>query len=291
MSDYKIFSDSTTDLSPELIREMDVEILPMPFVMNGQAYLNYPDEREMGSKEFYNRLRAGESSSTNQLNRIQLSEAFEPWLKKGFDILYIAFSSGLSGTYNTSCIIARELMEKYPERKIEVVDSLAASMGEGLLVYNACLQKKVGLSLEKLKNWLENNRQKISQWFTVDDLNHLKKSGRASGTAAFFGTMLGIKPVMHVDEEGHLVFVEKVRGRRASLDALVNHMIKTVDKPEEHVAFLSHGDALEDAKYVARKIREKIHIKDIFINSIGPVIGAHSGPGTIALFFTAKHKN
>lgn len=291
MNEYKIFSDSTTDLSPELIQELDVEIIPLTFIMGGNSYLNYPDEREMTSKEFYKRIRAGETSTTNQLNAVQFIEAFEPYLKKGVDIFYMAFSSGLSGTYSAACITAEELRAKYPERKIVVVDTLAASMGEGLLVYNAVQKKKEGATIEELKTWVEEKRNKMAHWFTVDDLNHLKRGGRVSGAAAFFGTVLGIKPVLHVDDEGHLIPMEKVRGRRQSLDALVSHMVKTVEHPNKQMIFISHGDALDDAKYVAQKIREKFPVKGICIHSIGPVIGAHSGPGTIALFFLAKNKD
>ncbi len=291
MNDYVIFSDSTTDLSPALIQEIGVEIIPLSFLLGGKAYLNYPDERDLSSKEFYRRIRQGESSTTNQLNSVQFVEAFEPVLQAGKDVFYMAFSSGLSGTYNNACMAAEELSAQYPQQKVIVVDTLAASMGEGLLVYLAAEKKKEGLSIEELKTWVETHRNKLAHWFTVDDLNHLKRGGRVSGAAAFFGTVLGIKPVLHVDDEGHLIPMEKVRGRRQSLDALVAHMKKSAEHPEGQTICISHGDAQEDAQYVAEKIREAFPVKQIYIHTIGPVIGAHSGPGTIALFYLAKDKN
>ena len=163
--------------------------------------------------------------------------------------------------------------------------------GEGLLVYHAAQLQKQGAAIEEVAKWVEENRNRMAHWFTVDDLNHLKRGGRVSGAAALFGTMLGIKPVLHVDDEGHLIPMEKVRGRRQSLDALVKHMAATVENPQDQVVFISHGDCLEDAGYVAQQVREKFQVQDIVINYIGPVIGSHSGPGTVALFFLGKSKN
>ena len=291
MSDFKIITDSTTDLTPELVEELDVHVIPMEFVFGDEVYHNYPDAREMSSPEFFRRLKNGEIAKTNQINTVTFLETFEPYLQEGKDVLYIGFSSALSGTFTRALEAIEELKKAYPERKILAADTLAYSMGEGLLVYNAVQKKREGATMEELKTWVEENRNKLAHWFTVDDLNHLKRGGRVSGAAAFFGTMLGIKPVLHVDDEGHLIPMEKVRGRRQSLDALVSHMVKTVEHPERQVIFISHGDALNDAKYVVQKIREKFQVKDIYIHSIGPVIGAHSGPGTIALFFLAKDKN
>ena len=184
-----------------------------------------------------------------------------------------------------------ELAEQYPERKVVTVDTLAASMGEGLLVYLAVQQKKQGKSLEEVAKWVEDNRLKLSHWFTVDDLNHLKRGGRVSGAAAFFGTMLNIKPVLHVDDEGHLIPMEKVRGRRQSLDALVDHMAKTGIDNAHQTVFISHGDCQSDVEYVADQIRRRFGTKDIHTNYIGPVIGTHSGPGTVALFFLAQNRD
>lgn len=291
MGDYKIISDSTCDLSPELIQELDVDIIPMEFSVGESSYHNYPDERELSSHQFYDCLRAGGTSITNQITPVIFHEVFEPVLQAGNDLLYIAFSSGLSGTCNNARITAQELGEKYPDRKIIVVDSLAASMGEGLLVYHAAKKKAEGQSIEEVRDWLLLNRSRLAHWFTVDDLNHLKRGGRVSGAAALVGTVLGIKPVLHVDDDGHLIPMEKVRGRRQSLDGLVDHMAEKVENPEEQMIFISHGDCLEDALYVAEQVKKRFSVKAQKINPIGPVIGTHSGPGTVALFFLGKDKN
>lgn len=291
MKDYKIITDSNCDLTPALIEELDVQVIPMEFVIGEKVYRNYPDERDMSTKEFYSRIRSGETSTTNQINTATFLDVFTPLLDAGQDIFYLAFSSGLSGTYNSACMAAEELRGRYPERTVLVVDTLAASMGEGLLVYYAVQQKRAGLSMQELEQWVIDHRNHLAHWFTVDDLNHLKRGGRVSSTAAFFGTMLGIKPVLHVDDEGHLIPVEKVRGRRQSLDALVRHMGKTAQLEHAKTVFLSHGDAQQDIDYVAAQVREKFPGTKIYINMIGPVIGAHSGPGTIALFFMADNKD
>lgn len=288
MNDYVIITDSTTDLTPEMIADLDLTIVPLEFTIDDQRHLD--DGRDIDSKQFYAMLRAGKMSVTGQVTTARFAEAFEPFLQDGHDILCIAFSSGLSGTCSSAHVAAQELAEKYPDRKIIAVDSLAASLGEGLLVYHAVMQKRAGLSIEELRIWVEENRNHLCHWFTVDDLYHLKRGGRVSPAAALFGTMLGIKPVLHVDDEGHLIPVEKVRGRKQSLDALVKHMIDTVIDPESQMVFISHGDCLEDAQYVADEVRSKMNVKDVAINFVGPVIGAHSGPGTIALFFLGTHK-
>ena len=291
MNPYKIITDSNTDLSPELIEQLGVYVIPMTFTMGNKLYRNYPDERDISNKEFYRLLREGQSAKTDQINSVTFQETFEPFLKEGMDLIYLALSSGLSVTYNGARLTVEELKSKYPGRKILVVDTLAASMGEGLLVYHAAQLQKQGAAIEEVAKWVEENRNRMAHWFTVDDLNHLKRGGRVSGAAALFGTMLGIKPVLHVDDEGHLIPMEKVRGRRQSLDALVKHMAATVENPQDQVVFISHGDCLEDAGYVAQQVREKFQVQDIVINYIGPVIGSHSGPGTVALFFLGKSKN
>ena len=287
MAEYVIFTDSTTDLTPELVAEMDVQVLPMRFMLDGKEYRNYPDNRELSPKEFYDKLRAGSMSTTSQINSATFIEAFTPVLEAGKDILYVAFSSGLSGTYQSACLAAEDLREQFPERTIECVDTLQASMGEGLVAYAAAMLKKDGMSLAELAAWLRENVQRFCAWFTVDDLMFLKRGGRLSGVAAVAGTLLGIKPVLHVDPDGHLIAMEKVRGRKASLDGLVRHFETSAENHADQTVFISHGDCLEDCQYVADKIKA-FGVKRICIGTIGPVIGAHSGPGTVALFFTGS---
>ncbi len=289
MNEYIIISDSTTDLTDQMAKDLEVSILPLSFTIDGKTYKNYLDGREMSNAGFYTKLKQGKMSTTSQLNSEDFKEVFEPILESGKDILYIGFSSGLSGTYQSSNIAKSELEEKYPNSKIYCVDSRCASMGEGLLVHLAVEQKRKGLNIDELQSWLTTNIPKLCHWFTVDDLHHLKRGGRVSAAAALVGTMLGIKPVLHVDDEGHLIPVSKIRGRRASLDALVAQMEKTAIDPKSQTVFISHGDSLEDAKYVGSLIKNKLGSK-VVINEIGPVIGAHSGPGTIALFFLGEKR-
>ncbi len=291
MYDYRIITDSTSDLPVKLIKAMDIEVIPMTFTVGEDSYINYPDERDISSHNFYDRLRGGEMATTNQIGPVTFAEAFETALKAGQDVIYIGFSSALSGTYNNARLIAEGLALKYPLRKVCAVDSLAASMGEGLLVYYAAQMRQNGSSVDEVYKWLLSNRARLAHWFTVDDLNHLKRGGRVSGAAALVGTMLGIKPVLHVDSEGRLIPVEKVRGRRQSLDALLHHMQNAVEDPEGQMIFVSHGDAPEDAKYIADQVRKRFHVQATEINPIGPVIGTHSGPGTVALFYLGKDRN
>lgn len=291
MADYKIISDSTTDLPVELVEKLDLHIIPMIYSIDGKDYVNKPGDSGLSSHDFYELLRSGKMSTTSQINSETFKDEFSPYLSSGLDILYVCFSSGLSSTYNSALIAVEELREQFPERKVLVVDSLAASMGEGLLVYHTAMKKKEGLGIDEVAKWVEDNRLKLAHWFTVEDLNHLKRGGRVSGAAALVGTMLSIKPVLHVDNEGHLIPVEKIRGRRNSLESLVKHMEKTVTNPAEQVVFISHGDALSDAQHVEKLVRDKFGVKTFYINPIGPIIGTHSGPGTVALFFLADNRD
>lgn len=287
---YIILTESNCDLSPEQIKKWNIEVLPMPFTVEGKQYLGYPDGREMKIEEFYKLLREGKMSKTAAPNPADFVEKVEPFLKERKDVLYIAFSSGLSSTCINANMAAAELMEKYPERKFIVVDSLCASMGLGLMVALACDKRDEGLSIEENAKWVEENKLHLCHWFTVNDLFHLKRGGRVSATSAILGSALGIKPVLHVDDEGHLIPVSKVRGRKQSLDALVKMMAETVTDAKNGYVFISHGDCLEDAKYVEKQIREKLGSKKFYINFIGTSIGTHSGPGTVALFFLGTHR-
>lgn len=287
MDTYVLMTDSTCDLTAEMAKELDVEVIPFNFIMDGNTYAGELDYREMPIEEFYSKLRNGSMSTTSQINSEEFTSRFEPYLKEGKDVLYIAFSSGLSGTCQSAMIAKRDLEEKYPGRKIEIFDSLCASMGQGLFVYHAAKKRQAGSGISELMGWMKDNVMGLAHWFTVDDLNFLKRGGRVSTATAVLGTMLGIKPVLHVDDEGHLVPVSKVRGRKQSLDALVKKMEETVVDPKDQVVFVSHGDSLEDAQYVAKEVKRKFKPKEIHINYIGPIVGGHSGPGTIALFFLA----
>ena len=285
MSDFILVTDSSADLSAEMAQAIQVPVLPLRFTIQGQAYRNYPDNRDMDLALFYDMLRAGELATTAALNLHDFVEGLEPYLKEGKDILILAFSSGLSNTYNAARLAAEELHESYPQRKIYAVDTLCASMGQGLLVGLAAKKRDEGASIEEVRDWVEENKLYLCHQFTVDDLHFLKRGGRVSATTAVVGSMLQIKPVLHVDDEGHLINIGKARGRHASLKALVDKMEKTVTEEGKKTVFISHGDCLKDAQLVADMVRERFGTQDIHINYVGPVIGAHSGPGTLALFY------
>lgn len=283
MSDYVIVTDSSADLPADLVRELGVEVLPLSFAVQGKNYRNYPDDREMDPKVFYKMLRDGEMATTSAVNVAEYTAMLEPFLQAGKDVLALTFSSGLSTTFQSSVIAANELAEQYPDRKIFSVDTLCASMGQGLLVWLAVQEQRKGKSIEEVRDWVEENKLYLCHWFTVDDLHFLKRGGRISAATAVVGTMLSIKPVLHVDDEGHLINMGKARGRGASLTALVDHMEETVTDVD--TVFISHGDCLADAEKVAADVKKRFGTEHIVINNIGPVIGAHSGPGTVALFF------
>ena len=291
MREYKILTDSTTDLSPQLVAQTGVTVLPMTYTIGEKSYRNDPEETDLSSGDFYDMLRGGAMSTTSQINVETFREVAGKMARDGFDVLYVGFSSGLSGTFNSARIAFEDLSAEYPEHKFLAVDSLCASMGEGLLVYHAAQQQKAGRSIEETARWLEENKLHLAHWFTVDDLMFPFRGGRVSRTSAWAGTLLNIKPVMHVDDEGHLIPLEKVRGRKKSLKALVDHMEQTATAPvADQTVFITHGDCIEDAEYVADLVRERFGVTDILINYVDPVIGAHSGPGTMALFFLASER-
>ena len=290
MSEYVLITDSSADLSQEMVQELGVTVLPLSFTIQGKTYRNYPDNREMDLPLFYDMLRAGELATTSAVNVAEYTQAVEPILQEGKDVLILAFSSGLSSTYQASVLAAEELREKYPDRKIYTVDTLCASMGQGLLVYLAVQEQRKGRSIEEVRDWAESTKLHLCHQFTVDDLHFLKRGGRISATTAVVGSMLQIKPVLHVDNEGHLINIGKARGRQASLKALVDKMEKTVTEEGKKTVFISHGDCRKDAVAVADMVRERFGTQDIRINYVGPVIGAHSGPGTLALFYLGTER-
>ena len=290
MGEYVILTDSSADLTAELVAELGVEVIPLSFTMEDKTYFNYPDNRDIDPADFYARLRGGAMATTAAVNVADYTEAIEPILKEGKDVLVLAFSSGLSATCHSAQIAAGELMEQYPDRKVYVVDTLCASLGQGLLVWYAANLKKQGKTMEVVRDWTEEHKLNLCHWFTVDDLHFLKRGGRISAATAVLGTMLSIKPVMHVDNEGHLIKVGTARGRNASLKALVDHMEQTVLDLKGQSIFISHGDCLADAQKVADDVKARFGVESIIINYVGPVIGAHSGPGTVALFFMGSER-
>lgn len=290
MPDFVILTDSSADLSADMAQKLNVEVLPLGFVLDNQTYRNYPDNREMDPHVFYERLRAGDVATTNAVNVAQYVEALEPLLQAGKDVLVLAFSSGLSTTYNSSRLAVEELSAKYPERKLYTVDTLCASLGQGLLVWYAARERDRGHSIEEVRDWIEEHRLNICHQFTVDDLHFLKRGGRISAATAVVGTMLQIKPVLHVDDEGHLINIGKARGRQAALKALVDKMEQTALDSGSLTVFISHGDCLEDAQTVAEMVKKRFGVEDVYINYVGPVIGAHSGPGTVALFYAGTER-
>ena len=290
MSEFVILTDSCADLTADMVEQLGVQVLPLSFNMDGKTVFNYPDNREMDPHEFYDHLRAGKMATTSAVNVAQFTEAMEPVLQQGKDVLVLAFSSGLSTTYNSAAIAADDLKEKYPERKIYVVDTLCASLGQGLLVYLAAKEQEKGGSIEQVRDWAENNKMSVAHQFTVNDLFHLKRGGRVSAATAVVGSMLAIKPVLHVDDEGHLINIGKVRGRAASLKALVDAMEKSVIDPANQTVFISHGDCWDDANAVADMVKERFGVKEVLMNYVGPVIGAHAGPGVVALFYIGKER-
>jgi len=285
MSDFVILTDSSADLGTDLIDQYDIRVLPLSFTIRGLTYQDFPDHRDMDPRVFYDMLRKEEVATTAAVNVAQYIQALDALLREGRDVLVLAFSSGLSMTYNASSMAVEELRDKYPDRKLYTVDTLCASLGQGLLVWMAALEREKGKSIEEVRDWVVSHKLNICHQFTVDDLHFLKRGGRISATTAVVGSMLQIKPVLHVDNDGRLVNVGKARGRHGSLKALVDRMEQTAIDPREQTVFISHGDCIKDAELVAQMVKDRFGVQNVYINYVGPVIGAHSGPGTLALFY------
>ncbi len=289
MKDYVIVTDSTTDLPIEFANHHNLIVLPLGFLdEKGKEYKNTLDHHDMPIKEFYNQMRKGATFKTNQVNVQTYQNLFEQIVKEGKDIIVISFSSGLSGSFNSACVAKNMLEEEYPEAKIRVIDSLCASLGEGLLVYYAIKAKEEGKNYQELVDYLENLKHNISHWFTVDDIDTLKRGGRLSGATAFVAKTLKIKPVLYVSEEGKLVARTKKIGRKNALNEIVEKLVSMYDKNHNDIIFISHGDCIEDVNYVKTKITEKTGINNFLINEVGPVIGSHAGPGVLAIFFVSE---
>lgn len=286
MSEYVILTDSGADLPVEVAKRYEIGVIDLLLQVGNETKLN----GEVDSKEFYALLREKTPVTTSAVNMERFKEYFEGYLKEGKDILYLGFSSGLSATYTAGRNAAEELKEAYPERKILTADTLAASLGQGLLVTHAAKKKEAGASIDDVYAYVMENRLHLCHWFTVDDLFFLKRGGRVSAATAVLGTMLAIKPFMHVDNEGHLINVSKVRGRRASIDAMFDKIAETAIAPEGQLYYICHGDCIEDAEYLADKIKKAYPASEVMIGYTGTVIGAHSGPGTLALFFLGTER-
>ena len=287
MANYKIITDSACDLPKAMLQQLSVEAAPLHVLFRGE---NLADSVDEGLQEIYAGLRAGEKTTTSAVNPEGWAAAMEPVLAAGEDVLAIAFSSGLSTTYQSAVIAAEELAEKYPQRQIRVVDSLCAALGQGLFVWYACKKRDEGLSLEELTAWCEENKLHVCHWFTVNDLMYLKRGGRISATTAVLGTMLQIKPILHVDDEGHLVNMIKARGRKGSIEGLVKKLQELGEGYDNNTVFICHGDCLEEAEQLKALAQQCQGVKEVFVGNLGAVIGSHAGPGTLALFFMGKHR-
>ena len=288
MNNYVIYTDSACDIAPEILEEWGVRVIPLTFMFQDEdkQYSNY----DLSAKDFYGKMREGKVAKTSAINIATFKEQFGKILADDFDLLYIAFSSGLSTTYNSANIAAEELREEYPDRKIITVDTLSASAGMGLLVYLTVQKKNEGASIEQAAQFAYNNRLNLCHWFTVDDLVYLKRGGRISPTVAFVGGLLGIKPIMHMDNDGKLINMFKARGRKAAIQAIADKYGELSITPNKGTVFISHGDCIDDAKALADIVKKTYGVEVKIFADIGPVIGAHSGPGTLALFFLGKER-
>lgn len=285
--DFQIITDSCCDFPTPMYGQLGLTFVPLTVEFRGNTF---DDKNDDSLKDMYQGLRAGEVAKTSAVNPSRWSQAMEKALAAGKDVLVLAFSSGLSTTYQSAVIAAEELKDAYPDRKIQVIDTLCASMGQGLLVWYACKKRDEGLSLDEVAQWVLDNRLHLCHWFTVDDLMYLKRGGRISAATALVGTMLQIKPLLHVDDEGHLINMTKTRGRKAAIDAMVKKAQELGAGYDNSTMFISHGDCLSDAEYLSRQLKEKCGVKDVVISYVGAVIGSHSGPGTLALFFLGSHR-
>ncbi|SHE75529.1 DegV family protein [Clostridium fallax] len=289
MKEYIILTDSSCDLPINLIKSLNVKYLGLVCNYKGNEIIE-DGGQSLDYKTFYDSMRNGETPSTSQINVFRFTEEFEKHIKEGKGILYISFSSGLSGTYNSALLAREEILEKYPDADISIVDSRAASLGVGLLVYYSCCYKSQGKSKEEVVKWIEETKDKVCHFFTVNDLHHLKRGGRISTTAAIVGSILNIKPVLYVDDEGKLVIFNKVKGNKKAIKSLFEQFETHIINWEDQTIFISHGDNLADAEFLAKMIKEKYNVQNIIINNLGLAIGSHAGPGMLGLFFLGAYK-
>ena len=285
---YQIITDSCCDLTEAMLNELQVQAVPLRVVYNEESHRNFSDEAAV--KKFYGELRSGVTATTAAANPEDWMAYMRPVLAEGRDLLVMTFSSALSATYQSAVIAAQELAEQFPERNIQVVDTLCASLGQGLLVWHACKKRDAGLSLEELTQWVEENKLRLCHWVTVDDLNHLKRGGRIHAATALVGTMMNIKPIIHVDDAGCLVNVAKARGRKAAIKFIADKMMQLGESYDNTTVFIAHGDCPEDAAVLETMVRENSGVQDVYTGYVGPVIGAHTGPGVLVVFFMGSER-
>ncbi|HBU13187.1 MAG TPA: hypothetical protein DEB31_10885 [Clostridiales bacterium] len=291
MADYAVTCSSVYDLNNEFSQKNNIKVLPYHYFIDGGEYSDDKGDASMSVHDFYEKMRAGSVATTSMVNTERYTAFFTPLLEEGKDVVHIEFSSGLSGSYQNALLTVEQLRKKYPDRKITIIDSLAASPGYGLLVYYAAQKRDEGASYEDLVSYVENLKLKIMHWFAVDNLEYLRRGGRVSRASAFLGTMLNIKPVLVFNNEGKIIPMEKIRGRKKSLMNMVDKMEQDIDNPDGQMVFIGHADAPEDAKMVEGWIKERFPtLKGTYIDYIGPVIGAHAGPSTIAIFYICKKR-
>ena len=290
MSEFSIVSDSACDLTPEILKEFDIRIVPLNARIGDKEYVDYPDERGIAPDELCEKLRSGLPAQTSAPSLELFTETFEEILKEGRDILYIGFASTLSATYSTGSAAAGFLADKYPERRIITIDSYSASLGFGLLVYLTAIRKRGGAGLEETAKYAEDMKFRVNHWFTVADLKYLRRGGRLSYARATIGIALHIKPILHMDDDGHLTPVSKVRGRAQSLKIISEKVAAMAVRPEEQTVFICQCGCAEEAAEVAEHIKETAGVKEVIIGPIGPVISSHTGPGTMGIFFVGEHR-
>lgn len=287
---FVIITDVTTDFTPEMVQQLGIDVIPMEFMIDDISYMHYPDEREMTMDEFYTRVKSGKMPTTTQINQTVYRKTFTPILEQGKDILYICFSSGLSSTWQGSCLAARELEEKFPGRRVLSVDSRCASAGEGLLVLHAVRMMREGATMDEIAQWIEDTRDRVCHWVLVDDLKHLHRGGRLPAVAAVAGIALGIKPLIRVTEEGKLEPIGKVRGRKKGIEFLMKKIGETCPNPQESIMWVVHTACEDEAKDFCKEVKAAYHPKELYLSEIGPIIGAHTGPGVLAIVFIGTHK-
>ena len=283
---YQIITDSCCDLTEQQLQELNVTCANLTVMYNGENHTSFSEPAAV--KAFYDEVRGGVMATTAAANPDDWAQLMKSALEEGKDVLVITFSGGMSTTYQSAVIASKDLQEEYPQRKILVIDSLAAALGQGMLVYYACKKRDEGMGIEELAAWVEENKFHVAHWVTVDDLTHLKRGGRISATSAIVGSMLNIKPIIHVDNDGHLINTAKVRGRKVAMEYLVKKFTETCT--DFDTVFIGHGDCPEDAAALEAMLREAHPIKEVITGYVGPVIGAHTGPGVLVVFFMGTQR-